>query len=151
RGLIRIDLGRHHGSGITMGPLSPMTYAVGLLGPPERIRGSHPSARTLLASEHESCCIGTRKAGHHPGQMLATAPLGIGYRFHRLGQVVDRDRAVLVILPPGIEQLYQLLSAGVLSLENLDPGNRVSTTKRQERVSAPLCPLLEAAQWASDQ
>jgi hypothetical protein len=65
---------------------------------------------------------------------------------YRLGQFGCPDRSVLVILPPGFEQLGDFLAIRIMRFQHFDPLDRISAAQRQQRIAHPIAPGLKAAE-----
>ena len=66
--------------------------------------------------------------------------------FYIVVELADRDRLVMMLVPPDREQVGDGLSAPVPPLRLADSLNWVLTAQRQQRVTHPLAPLRETAE-----
>jgi hypothetical protein len=80
---------------------------------------------------------------------LATAPLRIQCMPNIIVEAANRDGQVLMPLSPDREQLGNCLAAYVARLGFADPIGRVLAAEREQRITHPPTPLLEAPERAA--
>src|SRR4030081_3862170 len=81
--------------------------------------------------------------------MLAAPSLGIDQDAHRPREGRALPGAPAVVHMPSVEQLDDLTAVRIVGFDDVNPLDRIATTKRQKWVTAPFGPLFKAAERAT--
>jgi hypothetical protein len=125
-----------------------MPYAVGSFarGRVKSIAGRSPFPAGFLAHQNETGSARTRHPSESGRNKLTPPTHRVDQTSYRLGQVGRFRGSILVIVPPGFEQLGDFLAVWIMGFQHFDPLDRISTTKRQQWIAHPIAPGLKAAE-----
>jgi hypothetical protein len=98
-----------------------------------------------VAGQHEPSRVGPDLPGIQACQVLADPVLRISDHLQGVGQLADGDPISVVMLPPRAEEFNDALPPGVVRLQSFDPFDWIAASKCEERISAPLRPVLKAS------
>src|SRR5215471_17502825 len=131
-----------------MPPMTPMPYAAVsvVCRRVKRVAGRSPLPAGFLAHQNEARSARTRHLPESRRNELTPPTQRIHETLHRLGQLRCPTGSDPMMLPPGLEQLGDVLAIRVVRFQHFEPLDGISTTKGQQRIAHPIAPGLKAAQ-----
>ena len=140
----------HRGHRVGIWPMPPMVpMLIYLVGGNQCIGRCTPPARRPLPRQHPPRHARARKFLKLRRNELTGTPLGIHHPAYVFIQVTDGHGLIIVTFPPESEQLGDHLPLRIAFLRLTNQFRRIATPKRQQRISNPTAPLLEASRRTS--
>src|SRR5262249_29205050 len=112
-------------------PMPPMPYAIGSVVRRlvKRIARRSPFPAGFLAHQNKTGGTGSRDLPESGRNELTPSTQRIDETLHRLGQLRCPTGSDPMMLPPGLEQLGDVLAIRVVRFQHFEPLDGISTTK----------------------